>query len=454
MIDTINPSTGDAIHRYPVMGAEEAAEVATATGTAASRWGKVPVGDRAQLVGRLVGVLRDRSEEYARLMTLEMGKPIGQARAEVEKCAWMCQYYADQATRFLAPIPVATDMADSFVAFSPLGVVLAVMPWNFPFWQALRFAAPAVAAGNGVLLKHAPNTTGCGLAVEALFDHAGFPTNLVRAVIVSNEDVHGLIAHQAVRAVTFTGSPAGGRAVAATAGGQLKKTVLELGGSDPYLVLADADIQAAVGACVTSRLINSGQSCVAAKRFIVDRTVADDFLKLVVEGMSQAVVGDPMADETTVGPLAREDLRATLHDQVQRSVAQGASCILGGRLDPGAGWFYQPTVLTEVTPGMPAYDEELFGPVAVVITAEDADDAVRIANDSAYGLGAAVFSNDTARARQIATDALEAGVCAVNTFVRSDPRLPFGGVKDSGYGRELSEFGIREFVNVKAVSVA
>jgi len=290
--------------------------------------------------------------------------------------------------------------------------------------------------------------------LEALFDHAGFPADLVRAVIVSNEDVHGLIAHRAVRAVTFTGSPAGGRAVAATAGHQLKKTVLELGGSDPYVVLADADLDVAAGACVSSRLINSGQSCVAAKRFIVDRTVADDFLQRVVEGMAQAVVGDPMVEQTTVGPLAREDLRATLDDQVQRSVAQGASCILGGQVHPGPGWFYQPTVLTDITPGMPAYEEELFGPVAVVITAEDTADAVRIANDSAYGLGAAVFSTDTARARQIATDALAAGVCAVNTFVRSDPRLPFGGIKDSGYGRELSEFGIREFVNVKAVSVA
>jgi len=333
-------------------------------------------------------------------------------------------------------------------------VVLAVMPWNFPFWQAIRFAAPAVAAGNGVLLKHAPNTTGCGLALEALFDHAGLPADLVRAVVVSNEDVHGLIAHQAVRAVTFTGSPAGGRAVAATAGDRLKKTVLELGGSDPYLVLADADLDVAAGACVASRLINSGQSCVAAKRFIVDRTVAEDFLERVIEGMSQAVVGDPMVDETTVGPLAREDLRATLDDQVQRSVAAGANCLVGGEVHPGPGWFYQPTVLAEVVPGMPAYDEELFGPVAVVITAENADDAVRIANDSAYGLGAAVFSNDTAQARHIATDELEAGVCAVNTFVQSDPRMPFGGVKESGYGRELSEFGIREFVNIKSVSVA
>lgn len=454
MIETINPATGESIQRHAVMGMKDAAAVAEATGKAAYQWARVPVDDRAQLVDRLAEVLRDRSEEYARLMTLEMGKPIGQARAEVEKCAWVCEYYAENAPRFLAETPVDTDMAESFVVFSPLGVVLAVMPWNFPFWQALRFAAPAVAAGNGVLLKHAPNTTGCGLALEALFDHAGFPADLVRAVIVSNEDVHGLIAHRAVRAVTFTGSPAGGRAVAATAGHQLKKTVLELGGSDPYVVLADADLDVAAGACVSSRLINSGQSCVAAKRFIVDRTVADDFLQRVVEGMAQAVVGDPMVEQTTVGPLAREDLRATLDDQVQRSVAQGASCILGGQVHPGPGWFYQPTVLTDITPGMPAYEEELFGPVAVVITAEDTADAVRIANDSAYGLGAAVFSTDTARARQIATDALAAGVCAVNTFVRSDPRLPFGGIKDSGYGRELSEFGIREFVNVKAVSVA
>jgi succinate-semialdehyde dehydrogenase/glutarate-semialdehyde dehydrogenase len=454
MIETINPATGESIRRHPVMGPKDVAAVAGVTGKAASQWGRVPVGDRAQLVGRLAGVLGDRGEEYARLMTLEMGKPVGQARAEVEKCAWVCEYYAENASRFLAGSTVDTDMTESFVAFSPLGVVLAVMPWNFPFWQAIRFAAPAVAAGNGVLLKHAPNTTGCGLALEALFDHAGFPVDLVRAVIVSNEDVHGLIAHRAVRAVTFTGSPAGGRAVAATAGNQLKKTVLELGGSDPYLVLADADLDVAAGACVASRLINSGQSCVAAKRFIVDRTVAEGFLERVIEGMSQAVVGDPMADETTVGPLAREDLRATLHDQVQRSVAGGAGCPLGGQVDLGPGWFYHPTVLTDVAPGMPAYDEELFGPVAVIITAEDADDAVRIANDSVYGLGAAVFSNDTARARQIATDALEAGVCAVNTFVRSDPRLPFGGVKDSGYGRELSEFGIREFVNVKSVSVS
>lgn len=453
MIETINPATGESIQRYPVMSTFDAAAVAQVTGAAASRWGRVSLGDRALFVSRLAPVLRDRTEEYARLMTAEMGKPIGQARAEVEKCAWACEYYAENAPRFLAEAPVDTDMAESLVVFSPLGVVLAVMPWNFPFWQAIRFAAPAVAAGNGVLLKHAPNTTGCGLALEELFDQAGFPADLVRTVVVSNEDVHGLIAHGAVRAVTFTGSPAGGRAVAATAGGQLKKTVLELGGSDPYLVLADADLDVAAGACVASRLINSGQSCVAAKRFVVDGTIADGFLERVVEGMAQAVVGDPMADQTTVGPLARADLRATLHDQVQRSVSAGASCLVGGQVDSGPGWFYQPTVLTDVTPEMPAYTEELFGPVAVVITAQDADDAVRIANDSTYGLGAAVFSSDTERARHIAIDELEAGVCAVNTLVRSDPRLPFGGVKDSGYGRELSEFGIREFVNVKAVSV-
>jgi succinate-semialdehyde dehydrogenase / glutarate-semialdehyde dehydrogenase len=382
-----------------------------------------------------------------------MGKPLAGGRSEVEKCAWVCRYYADNAEAFLAPEPAPSDASRSFVAFLPLGPVLAVMPWNFPFWQVFRFAAPALMAGNAGLLKHAANVTGCALAIEQIFKDAGFPPPLFRALLVSSQRVAAVIAAPEVKAVTLTGSTPAGRAVASKAGEMLKKTVLELGGSDPYVVLEDADLEAAAETCVASRLINSGQSCIAAKRFIVAEPVRQRFEELFVEKMRARKMGDPLQPGVDVGPQARRDLRDDLHRQVEQSVKAGARLLLGGTVPAGPGAFYPPTVLGDVRKGMPAYDEETFGPVAAIIAAKDEADAVRLANDSVFGLGAAVFTRDVERGQRIAAEELEAGSCFVNSFVKSDPRLPFGGIKESGYGRELAVFGIREFVNIKTVYV-
>jgi succinate-semialdehyde dehydrogenase/glutarate-semialdehyde dehydrogenase len=388
-------------------------------------------------------------------MAREMGKPIDQGRSEIEKCAWVCDYYADEAAEHLAPVPVDTpdSGAETYIAYEPIGVVLAVMPWNFPFWQVFRFAAPNLMAGNAGLLKHASNVPGCALAIEEVFRHAGFPEGLFRSLLIGHDVAEKVIEHPLVRAVTLTGSVKAGKSIAAKAGSLVKKTVLELGGSDAYLVLEDADLDATVEACVTSRLVNSGQSCIAAKRFIVVRPLKEEFERRMVERMRAARTGDPMDEDTDVGPQAREDLRDDLHDQVTRSVAAGARCLLGGAVPDGPGAFYPPTVLTDVAPGMPAYEEELFGPVASIIEAEDEADGIRIANDTVFGLGAAVFTRDRERGQRIAREELDAGACFVNAFVRSDPRLPFGGVKESGYGRELSPLGIREFMNAKTVWV-
>ena len=403
---------------------------------------------------RAAQILRDRAAEYGELMSVEMGKPAKDGRAEAEKCAWVCDYYAENAERFLEPEAVQTDASKSFVVFQPLGVVLAVMPWNFPFWQVFRFAAPNLMAGNVGVLKHASNVPGCALAIENIFQEAGFPENVFRSLLVGSKQVDAIIENPIVRAVTLTGSTPAGRAVARKAGEMLKKTVLELGGSDPYVVLDDADVQAAVNTCVSSRLINSGQSCIAAKRFIVTEKNRGEFERLFVERMRAAVMGDPLQVETEVGPQARHDLRDELHQQVVDSVKKGARLLLGGEIPDGAGAFYPPTVLSDVKKGMPAYDYELFGPVAAIIPVADEAEAIRVANDSVFGLGAAVFTQDVSRGERIAAEEIEAGSCFVNTFVRSDPRLPFGGIKESGYGRELAVYGIKEFVNIKTVYVA
>jgi succinate-semialdehyde dehydrogenase/glutarate-semialdehyde dehydrogenase len=392
--------------------------------------------------------------ELATLMALEMGKPVRQGRAEIEKCAWVCEYYAEHAARFLAPETVATDARRSFVTFQPLGVVLAVMPWNFPFWQVFRFAAPALMAGNAGLLKHASNVCGCALAIEDVFTEAGFPRGVFKTLLVGSGAVEGIIAHGAVKAVTLTGSAPAGRAVARAAGEHLKKTVLELGGSDAYVILEDADIEGAAAICAAARLINSGQSCIAAKRFILPASRETEFTDIFLQKMITARVGDPLDEATDVGPLARPDLRDDLHRQVVNSIRDGASCLSGGAIPAGPGAFYPPTVLAGVRRGMSAYDEELFGPVAALITVKDEEEAIRVANDTSFGLGAAVFTLDLERGERIAAARIEAGSCFVNSSVKSDPRLPFGGIKESGYGRELSHFGIREFVNVKTVSVA
>jgi succinate-semialdehyde dehydrogenase/glutarate-semialdehyde dehydrogenase len=452
-IQSINPATGEPIESYEEMSAETVAGIVDRVHQAHLAWKETGFERRSKLMHDAGQALRDQREKYAERMVAEMGKPIRGARSEVDKCAWVCDYYADNAESFLAPQEIASDAGKSRVVYRPLGVVLAVMPWNFPFWQVLRFAAPTMMAGNGAVLKHASNVPGCALDIEGVFRDAGFPQDLFRTLMIGSSAVEAVIEHPRVRAVTLTGSGPAGRAVAAAAGKNLKKTVLELGGSDPYVILEDADLEQAVQACVDSRLINSGQSCIAAKRFIVPRAILGEFERKVVIAMRAKTMGDPTAEATDVGPQARRDLRDELHQQVARSVEAGARCLLGGEVPDGPGAFYPPTVLTGVAAGMAAYDEELFGPVAAILPAEDEEDALRIANDSPYGLGAAVFTANVSRGEEIAATRLEAGCCFVNDFVRSDPRLPFGGIKESGYGRELSEQGIREFINVKTVWV-
>ena len=450
---SINPATGATVATYDEMTAGQVAEVLAASHRAFEAWRRTSFEERAALMKKVAAQLKAGADKYGRLMATEMGKPVAQGKGEAEKCAWVCEYYADNAAQFLADISASTDASKSYVTFNSLGPVLAVMPWNFPFWQVIRFAAPALMAGNTAVLKHAGNVTGSALAIEALFTDAGFPKDVFRTLRISSSHVADVIRSPEIAAVTLTGSTAAGQSVASTAGSVLKKTVLELGGSDAYVVLEDADLELAAETCVASRLINSGQSCIAAKRFIVVSKVIDKFTELFVEKMRAKVVGDPFAAGVDLGPLARRDLRDDLHRQVDRSIKLGARALLGGTVPNGPGAFYPPTVLADVGPGMPAYEEELFGPVAAIIRASDEADAVRIANDSVFGLGAAVFTKDIARGERIAAREFQAGACFVNAFVRSDPRLPFGGVKQSGYGRELSPFGIREFVNVKAVYI-
>ena len=450
---SINPANGETIAEYEPYST---AEIGRRIDTAAARfreWRRVPVADRMAPLRAAARILRERREELARLMALEMGKPVVEGRGEIDKCAWVCEYYAEEAAGHLAPEAIATDAQESAVVFEPLGVVLAVMPWNFPFWQVFRFAVPAIAAGNGALLKHASNVSGCSLAIEEVWEESGLPAGLFSSLLVESSRVDDILGHDEVAAVSLTGSTPAGQAVAARAGALLKKCVLELGGSDPYLVMEDADLERAAETCATARLINGGQSCIAAKRLIVHEAVEEDFRELLEREMERRVVGDPLEEDTQIGPMARHDLRDELHRQVAASLEAGARCTLGGEPPEGPGAYYPPTVLAGVEPGMAAFDEELFGPVAAVIRAESEEEAIRLANASPFGLGAAVFTRDEVRGREIATKRLEAGSCFVNAFVRSDPRLPFGGVKQSGFGRELGMYGIREFVNVKTVWV-
>jgi len=453
-LESLNPASGELIATYDEMSPEQVDEALVGCHNAFLEWSQTTFEHRAELLAKVAGLLRERRDELARLMTHEMGKPITQARAEVDKCAWVCDYYAQNAEDSLSPEIIETDAAKSYVSFEPLGVVLAIMPWNFPFWQVLRFAAPALMAGNTAALKHASNVQGCALAIEALFRDAGYPDSTFRTLVLGNRVAGVAIEHPKVQAVTLTGSTPAGRKVASLAGSLLKKTVLELGGSDPYVILEDADLDLAVAACVTGRILNTGQSCIAAKRFVVPDAIREEFETRLVELMRRRKVGDPMRDETEVGPMARADLRGELHDQVERSLQAGARCLLGGDVPEGPGAFYPPTVLTDVTAGMAAYEEELFGPVAAVLPVVDEEEAIRVANDTAFGLGAAVFTRNVARGEEIARKRLQAGSCFVNAFVKSDPRLPFGGIKGSGYGRELGSFGIREFVNIKTVYIA
>jgi succinate-semialdehyde dehydrogenase/glutarate-semialdehyde dehydrogenase len=451
-LESINPATGALLNTYPEMTAEEVGATIAASHRAHLDWRGTELAHRCRLMVAAAHRLRAVKEEAARLMALEMGKPLVEGRAEVEKCAMTCDYFAQHAEHFLANQPVETEARKSFIAFEPIGVVLAIMPWNFPFWQVIRFAAPALMAGNGAVLKHAANVTGCALELEGIFRDAGFPAHLFATLRMRSSAVDQAIADPHVVAVTLTGSTPAGRAVAQRAGSLLKKTVLELGGSDPYLVLEDADLDSAIATCVASRLINGGQSCIAAKRFVFPRSLGPRIEEGFVREMGKRVVGDPLVEGTQIGPLARLDLRDELHQQVAASIAGGARCLLGGEVPKQAGAFYPPTVIADVQPSQPAYREELFGPVAALIAVDSEDEAIRVANDTSFGLGAAVFTRDLQHGEAVARR-LEVGSCFINDLVRSDPRLPFGGVKESGYGRELSAFGIREFVNIKTVYI-
>jgi len=452
-IESINPATGELIERFTPHDPSEVASTLAATFAAWQGWREQPMAARATLMQRAAKVLRETKEDHARTMSLEMGKPIREARAEVEKCALVCDYYADTAATHLAPEPGESDGSQAYVRFDPLGPVLAVMPWNFPYWQVFRFAAPALMAGNAGILKHASNVPRCALAIESIFRDAGFPANLFRTLLIGADQVGTVIDDPRVAAVTLTGSESAGRQVAARAGAALKKTVMELGGSDPFVVLDDADLESCCAVATTARCLNSGQSCIAAKRFIVVESRLAEFTEAFAARLSALRVGDPLDEATEVGPLARPDLRDELHDQVVRSVATGARLVCGGTLPEGPGAYYPPTLLADVTPGQPAYVEELFGPVAAVIAARDEAEAIEIANDTRFGLGASIWTADTARGEAIAAQ-IEAGAVFINGMVKSDPRLPFGGIKASGYGRELAGFGIREFVNIKTVWIA
>ena len=450
MYTTINPATGKRVQEFALLE-DPAIEAALARAAAAQqKWAQVAIGERCALLARTAGVLRERKSELAALITLEMGKPIVEAEAEIEKCAWTCEHYAEHAPRYLADEMIESSARDSRVVFDALGLVLAVMPWNYPFWQVVRFAAPALAAGNGALLKHASNVPQCAIALADVFTRAGAPAGLFTNLLVGASSVKRLIEDRRVVAVTLTGSTPVGRQVAAQAGAVLKKQVLELGGSDPFIVLADADLDACAKVAVKARFSNTGQSCISSKRFIVENVIADRFVDAFSAAAAKLVIGDPTRRDVDLGAMARLNLRGELHEQVRRSVASGARLLTGGEIIAGDGFFYPATVLDHVKPGMAAADEETFGPVAAVMRVADADAAIALANATEFGLGAALWTADLDRAALLARR-IEAGAVFVNAPVASDPRVPFGGIKQSGYGRELGEWGIREFTNTKTV---
>ncbi len=450
---SINPATGETLRAYEAHGDAEVEQRLTRAVQTWSSYRRTGFEQRATWLTAAADILEREKGELARLMTLEMGKPLAAAVAEAEKCAWACRYYAEHGAAHLADEPVRTDAGRSFVRYQALGPVLAVMPWNFPFWQVFRFAAPALMAGNVGLLKHASNVMGCALAIEDVIRRAGFPSGAFQALLIESSRVGALLDDPRIRAATLTGSVGAGAAVAARAGAHIKKTVLELGGSDPLIVMPSAPFEQALEMAVRARVINNGQSCIAAKRIIVHRDIHDRFEAAYVERMDRLVVGDPLDERTDVGPLALESLRNELHEQVRRTIDAGARLLTGGAPMEGPGWYYPPTVLRDIPAQSPAHADELFGPVASLFRAADIEDAIRIANDTRFGLGASAWTADPAEAERF-MDELDAGLVFINGMVASDPRLPFGGVKESGYGRELAAFGIREFVNIKSVSVA
>ncbi|MDO8706920.1 MAG: NAD-dependent succinate-semialdehyde dehydrogenase [Sulfuricaulis sp.] len=449
-IETINPTTGERLKIFEQWNDRQVEDALAETAAINAAWQATSFAERARLFRNAAAELRKNSAQYAGIITLEMGKIAKEALAEVEKCACGCEFYAEHAAAFLQDESIATDASLSYVAYLPLGTVLAVMPWNFPFWQVFRFAAPSLMAGNTALLKHASNVPQCALAIEKIFRQAGFPQGVFRTLMISAAQVEKLIADPRVHAVTLTGSDMAGSRVAAAAGAHLKKSVLELGGSDAFIVLPDADIEQAATVGVASRFLNCGQSCIAAKRFILTGPIADRFIELLKHKAHGLRMGDPSQENTQIGPMARADLRDQLHQQVTDSVTAGATFALHGGPSAGPGFFYAPTIIDQVRPGTRAYVEELFGPVATVIRATDEEDAIRIANDNRYGLGASVWTGDVKKGEWLARR-IQSGASFVNGLVKSDPRLPFGGIKASGYGRELSVPGIREFVNIKTI---
>jgi len=449
----INPATGKVIKDYPEHSALAVEQKLSTAQRAWESWRQTGFSERSRLMRSAAEVLRKDSGRYAELISEEMGKVMKEALAEVEKSAWVCDFYAENAETFLADEVIPSDASRSFVSHEPLGLVLAIMPWNFPFWQVFRFAAPALMAGNAGVLKHANNVPGSALAIEEVFRNAGFPEGVFTSLIIDIPPVEGIIRDPRIKAVTLTGSERAGIAVASQAGGALKKTVLELGGSDPFIVLEDADIPGCVKSSVDSRMLNAGQSCIAAKRFIVVESRVQEFEEMQSKIMGSMRVGDPRDPRTEVGPMARVDLRDALHEQVQRSLAMGARLLTGGKILPGPGAFYAPTVVSAVVKGMSLYSEETFGPVSTIISVKDEEEAIRVANDTDYGLGASLWTRDMEKAERLARQ-IESGGVFINGMTKSDPRLPFGGVKRSGYGRELSHHGIREFVNIKTIWIA
>lgn len=452
MICSTNPATGAELARYDEHTETQVELTLTAAAQAQRQWASLNIVTRAAILPSIARLLRERRDQYAQLITLEMGKPLAEAQGEIEKCAWTCDHYAQHGPAYLADTPVSSNASDSYIAYDPLGVVLAIMPWNYPFWQFIRFLAPALVAGNGAILKHANNVPQCALALQQLMLDAGVPAGLVGVLLIDAGRVKAVIEDDRIAAVTLTGSTTVGKLVAAQAGSVLKKQVLELGGSDPFIVLADADITSAAKTAVKARFGNTGQSCISSKRFIVEASVADAFVAAFTAATRELVMGDPLLPQTTIGPLARPSLVSDLHSQVERSVAAGASVLTGGAPVFGAGCFYPPTILDHVTPEMAVANEETFGPVAAVIRVQDAEQAITLANATEFGLGAALWSGDIARAHQLARR-IEAGAVFINGLVASDARLPFGGIKQSGYGRELGAAGAREFTNTKTIWV-
>ena len=449
-MESTNPATGQTVQTFDTWDKSGIEQTLDKVAAATPLWAALSFDERAGFMRQAAEVLRANKEEYAGLITLEMGKIIREARGEIDKCAWVCDYYAENAARFLADEMLESDASRSLVAYLPLGTVLAVMPWNFPFWQVFRFAAPGLMAGNTAVLKHASNVPQCALAIESIFRDSGFPDDVFRTLMISASQTAAVIEDPRIHAVTLTGSEPAGRKVAATAGGALKKTVLELGGSDAFVVLQDADLEQASTVAVQSRFLNAGQSCIAAKRFILAPEIADAFMTLFSQKVAALSVGDPLQDESQIGPMARVDLRDELHQQVADSIKAGAIAVAGCQIMAAPGSYYPPSILDQVVPGMRAYEEELFGPVAIVIRARDEADAIRIANDHKYGLGGSIWTEDAVRGERLARQ-MQSGATFVNGLVKSDPRLPFGGTKASGYGRELSLLGIREFVNAKTL---